>query len=355
MGTPDDRAAAMAAELEVLKTRIEALQVAQDNPQGTKSRRKRLPVGAPFDGKKELFPAWKTTIQHILVADQEFIGDHHNQWVFIWSNLTAPVQNTVASFYEKWGPEAGYDPQVFLNYLESTYANPHEERVASQELEVMKQRSDEPFHTYIVRFEAKMAKAGGLRWTDGQKLRALERTLNDSILDVAMAMSIPDDNYIRAVECYREIATKVEARRLRKKHQQRFGEKANDNHGQQGPQVDSEGDTRMTGVGSARTQRPRNKNGTNKVGPQAGGASRAAWVSEGIRAARRAAGACIRCGKKGHFIAECPMRPAVQPSSPAGKARKPVAKVRWMDVPEEQEEESPLEEEEEDEGAKSKN
>lgn len=61
-------------------------------------QRKRLPVGQPFDGIKELFAAWRNTMAHILEADKHLIGSYQDQWVFLWGNLTRWVQTQVATY-----------------------------------------------------------------------------------------------------------------------------------------------------------------------------------------------------------------------------------------------------------------
>lgn len=81
----------------------------------------------------------------------------------------------------------------------------------------------------------------------------------------------------------------------------------------------------MTGVSAARVTAGPQQHHSNTATPRRGatagagtpnaGARRARWVDATVRDARRQAGACIRCGAKGHFIADCGLRPARPPTA----------------------------------------
>ena len=94
------------------------------------SRRKRHRLGQPYNGKKELFSAWRNTMLYVLDSDREFIGDNHDQWVFLWVNLKPSVQVKVATYYVTAGPMCGYNPADFLAYLQSIFLDPHEKAIA---------------------------------------------------------------------------------------------------------------------------------------------------------------------------------------------------------------------------------
>jgi len=74
-----------------------------DETETSKARRKPLPIGPPFNGDKAHFEAWKITITHKLIADQEFIGGAREQFAFIWANLGPKAQETVAPYYQVRG------------------------------------------------------------------------------------------------------------------------------------------------------------------------------------------------------------------------------------------------------------
>ncbi|SPQ25248.1 faa49e5d-dc94-41da-854a-1ca9a7b81e4f [Thermothielavioides terrestris] len=103
---------------------------------------------------------------HVLVADRDFIGGPHDQWMFIWGNLSRGVQAKVVAFYKSGGPSYNYNPGAFLEYLSTVYVDPHKQVIALTELDILRQGDNEPFSSFIIRFEAKLSKAGGLNWSD---------------------------------------------------------------------------------------------------------------------------------------------------------------------------------------------
>lgn len=335
------------ATIEHQNAQIEALRAAQTPTEGTttpavsaaessRPQRKRLPVGQPFDGKKELFAAWKNTMAHILKADKDFIGSNQDQWVFLWGNLTRWVQTRVAAYYESAGPAVDYNPNAFLDYLGTIFADPHGKAVALSELELLRQGNDEPFATFIVRFESKLSRAGGLLWNDEIRLIKLNQCLSTKIRRAAVGRGIPRDDYAKAVERLREIATDLEALRLEEKHLRKRGHR---NEGAPSADVDADGDVKMTDINSTRTAQKRGGSG-------GGQKQRAQWASQETLAARRAAGACLRCGKKGHFIAKCSLAPAARPGS---QGRRQVD-INALDAEEQEEDDSLSVDEEESQG-----
>ncbi|KAL2115097.1 hypothetical protein VTJ04DRAFT_10760 [Mycothermus thermophilus] len=84
-------------------------------------KRHPLRTGPRFNGDAKLFHAWRVTMSLILEADEPFIEDYRNQWVWIWNNLGPNVQGEVHEFYVVDKPRVGYDPSKFLDYLESRY------------------------------------------------------------------------------------------------------------------------------------------------------------------------------------------------------------------------------------------
>ncbi|KAG6299787.1 hypothetical protein E4U09_007778 [Claviceps aff. purpurea] len=60
------------------------------------SRRKALPMPAPFDGDRTLYPSWRFSMKLKLKADDEFIGDNQSKWHVIFMSLAPNVQRVVS-------------------------------------------------------------------------------------------------------------------------------------------------------------------------------------------------------------------------------------------------------------------
>lgn len=284
------------AELrEIIAAQKEAIRVME------RMKRKPLPLGAPFDGDKNLFAAWKALITHKLRSDQMFIGDHPDQWAFVYQHLSAAVQTKVAPFFER-GADFMFNPNCFLDYLDTMFSDPHRRQTAMTELEKMSQQRAEPFSDFLVRFEAKLALSGGSEWASEIKVMRLRRALTSELRQCCVGRDIPLDDYPAAVRRIRSIAVDIESFRL-------------DNtllpaRAQAAITAGQDGDVPMSGV--------------NKVSSTSGWAAkkkqgsqsqqRAVWVSQDTIQARRAEGSCLRCGQQGHMVRTCRLLPAQRPT-----------------------------------------
>ena len=182
--------------------------------------------------------------------------------------------------------------------------------MALAELELIRQRSDEPFHAFIVRFESKLARAGGLHWEGSMKLIKLKHCISLKIKQTAAGRGISLTNYTSAVGRYREIATDLETLRLEEKFHHGHRKRSENKTGQE---RDVEGDITMTGINATRTQPQRG--GQRRAGgkPQGGKGPKAVWVDKETITKRREDGLCLRCGKDGHFVNKCRFSPADRP------------------------------------------
>ncbi|RCI10688.1 hypothetical protein L249_5387 [Ophiocordyceps polyrhachis-furcata BCC 54312] len=274
-------------------------------------RRKPLPLGSPFDGDKSLFPAWRSLMAHKLVADQVFIGDAHDRWVFLYQHLAPAVQAKVAPFFER-GEDHAYNTDAFLRYLDGIFSDPHRRQTAMAELERLSQRPAESFSDYLIRFEAKLSLAGGATWTEDVKVQRLRCSIAPELRQYCVGRDIPRDNYAEAVSRIRSIAVDIESFRL----DSRSGPSRSN------PPVGlprSSPDTPMTGVHQAGTSsRP-----PARSLPPSDTRRQATWVSQDVLAQRRVDGVCLRCGVPGHYSNKCSLRPARRP---------PKSSVRFVDT-----------------------
>lgn len=62
--------------------------------------------------------------------------------------------------------------------------------------------------------------------------------------------------------------------------------------------------------------------------PSRSQAQRAKWVSQQEIDRRRDDGACLRCGKKGHLISACKLKPAHNPNRQPARATKAIGKMK---------------------------
>lgn len=263
-------------------------------PENQPVQRKPLSIGSPFSGDKTYFRAWKVTMEHKLITDQDFIGDQRAQFAFIWTNLNDKVQKEVAAYYENGGDGGLWDPERFMQYLEFCYSDNHGKERAQAKLETIRQGKDELFPDFFVRFEQLLAQSGGSYWDDEQKLHKLRRSLNNSLRTIALHRGVPRDSYSNAVEAYKSIAVDLETVTIEHHHPTPHNNKK-----------DNDGDVQMITVGTAKTTGAQGQKGRKAQG-QKSGQQRATWIPNELFAQRRASDLCTRCGEDGHYQRDCP-------------------------------------------------
>lgn len=274
---------------------------------GAEPTLKRKPLANPalYDGDGASFAAWKQALAYKIERDEAFIGNRRDKWEFVWASLAATAQNVVRSFYELGGTRGDYDPADFLNYLATTFDNPHKKTQALAQLESLRMGTKQTFAQFLTQFEMLLATSGGLGWTDEVKVNYLRTRISLRMRNAQVGSALDFSTYFEAVASYRRIAQDLESIDL----EQRFSSKTSS------PQpVTSSTDTPMTGVNAAATRRVRG-------GAAATQRQRASWVPAETFRARRDSGACFRCGDTGHMRQECLKLPAIKSTSTVSAAQ----------------------------------
>ena len=212
-----------------------------DGPPAAPIRRKPLPVGDRYDGNTQSFQAWRKTMEYKLIHDKAFIGGTQAQFMYLWGNLTPSAQSKVTAYFENGGIDGAYDPAAFLGYMETVFADPHRQEIATTQLEQLRQGTRESFASFYVRFEQKLALAGGLAWADEVKLMKLRRALSPDMRSLMVGKEVSRSNFADAIARLRAIAVDLESFRIEEnayeKQRRRYA-----------PRRDHDGDTPMTGI-----------------------------------------------------------------------------------------------------------
>ena len=172
----------------------------------------------------------------------------------------------------------------------------------------MKQGKKQPFHEYYVSFEKALAEAGGIDWPDAVKRTFLEGGLNEQLKRILIPVSLP--------EGYTDMVNQLmlTASRLETTYSLTYGNPTPAPTGRTSPAQsshtkDASGDTVMTGMNPFDKKKPKGQ------GQSKSSRTRAAWAFPEEMQRRRDEGSCLRCGKQGHRVASCKMKPARRPST----------------------------------------
>lgn len=193
--------------------------------------------------------------------------------------------------------------EKLLQQMDSAFDDLNRQVHAAADLRRMRQ-SGRSFRDFITDFEGKLLAANGFSWDDVLKKDCLTEAL-DSDLRIATVTLRSSLGYVAYRDAVSDAADRLErARPVRGQGKD-----------------SSQGALRASYLGALgrppppATSTPSHDPNTMDWEPtQASNAARAKWVTKEEQERRKRERLCIRCGGSGHFVKECPFRPAVNPA-----------------------------------------
>jgi hypothetical protein len=181
-------------------------------------RKPTLPDPQRFDGTRKRFRAWQLEMQSKLRVDGVAIGSPSDQFAYIYARLDQIPQSMAAAFFERGGPDGRFDPDMFMQYLVSCYADPNAEQRALARLETMRQGSKESFAAFLPKFEKELAESGGATWADSVRINTLKRVINQELrTHLAGQLSLPRE-YPAFVNALQTLGANLEDLRFYNQH-----------------------------------------------------------------------------------------------------------------------------------------
>jgi hypothetical protein len=297
-----------------------------------------LPHPPMFDGHKSQWRGWKLEIEGKIKEDAAAIGDGKSQLRYIYSRLEGAAKTNITTFYELELKNTSPEPQALINRLDILYGERNHKDKAIQALHTIQQKEDEPFTIFFSRFEREIANAEAESWEDSSKISYLRNALHSKLKVHLIGCSNSDlQTYVKFASKCEEISNQMEL----------FGEwKNNVSKRTETGQQDKTGvnptstiplpgttwrEEMMeweptTTIITNSTHAGKNRNGYPSKRPedQALLGKRAKWVDKNEINTRWREGRCLRCGRDGCQIEQCPLAAAIPP---AGN-RMPVSRAR---------------------------
>jgi len=257
--------------------------------------RARLPDPVLFAGSVNDWPTWRITMENKLAVDGEAIGATHEQFMYVFSRLEKLAWKNTGT-YVKHRRNDG-TPEELLDYLEKIYGDPNAQARAARRLHQINQSEGMAFSKFLPRLEKEFADAGALEWPDEAKRQILLGSLNRTMSNSLMNRGIPA-TFQGLISRLHEISTDMDALNISKPPTRRSTKSVDEMDWTPTVsvnRVDPHANHRR--ISRERHERPK----------------RAQWVSEEEISSRREEGRCLRCGKPGCWISECPLLPARRP------------------------------------------
>jgi hypothetical protein len=279
-------------------------------------RRARINDPATYDDSdRSLFPAFLIGLHAKFAVDGDIIGGPEARMWYAYNRLSGNAAKRalpwLQSVLENESSRNQRTIDAFADQLRKLFDDPQRQQKALTRLNNDKQKGM-PMPDFLVRFEENLNAAGGIQWSDVVKIGFLEAALNSEMLSaiVGTTMSTSYDNYcdqLRSIYTQTQRAKHAASARQAPKPQQT---PADPNA------MDWEKTAAFSTPSTRRGRGPKPAKGGRTAGQDTNGRQKrqAKWVNEATLAARKEAGACLRCGSQNHFIRDCKMLAATNPN-----------------------------------------
>lgn len=251
-----------------------------------------LPDPPKFKGDRNDWPSWKAEITTKLNIDGKAIGDQSVCFSYIFTRLEGLARQNTTPLVLRLSGSANASPDILLDFLDRLYGDPNATARAADRLHKLRQAEGQSFARFLPILEREFANAGASDWPDGARKPILLAALNDKMRTALAARGIPADFNDLVRVCW-DISNDMDILSIRGTRLAK--EKPLSKKDPTGDAMDWE----PTRIGKARAD----------------------WVPKETLDKRKENGACLRCGKMGHFVRKCPLGPAERPKARINKAR----------------------------------
>ncbi|KAL1953147.1 hypothetical protein VTO42DRAFT_3547 [Malbranchea cinnamomea] len=284
-----------------LASLVQAIQ--QQTSASSPPLRARLPDPEKYDNSDpQSYPQFRSKLQAKLTCDADVIGSVKTRTWYAFHYLEGNAAKRIYPWMElnQGNPEL-FTPEQLISQMDAAFDDPNRRVRAAAELRRIRQ-SNRPYREFITDFEGKLLAANGFTWDDVLKKEYLTEVL-DHDLRLAVVTLSSGLTYTQYRDAVGDATVSLE--RFRSSHPSRTPGKAHFHPPSSRP-----------APAPISAAEPTSSN------------ARAKWVSEAEKERRKKERLCIRCGASGHFIRECPYRPATNPAPRACTAGKRVDLVQ---------------------------
>ena len=274
-----------------------------------------LPNIDKFDGKDlSMYPQFEGMLKAKLEIDGKSIGGPEEQVWYGFGRLTGDAASRMFPWISYAKEEGTLTVENFLAQMRTAFADPRQEQKALNTLNRTKMRGT-PLGEFLNDFNRLILEAHGWKWPDAVKKGYLKAALPVKLLSATIGMKEEESyedycNQLRMVADQMVEINEVTTRRQWAKSN--AYNRTNQNSAPAGEAMDWE----PTPVSAVRTTQQR-KHRHNDEQP---------WGSRAEIQTRRQKGNCIRCGQKGHFVADCTV--VLSKSKPIGHVSKKHTKTK---------------------------
>ena len=256
------------------------------------SRRTKFPDPERFNGNRDVYPTFRYQVQAKLEADYE--GQSERMKLnYVMGRTTGHASKVLLPWLTSYGTHATL--RELWDLMDQQFGDPHHKTRALNRLYTIRQ-GKRSIRDFQVEFSRLLLESGENFRTAAKKnmfLSGLNSDVQKSLVSVLPTMSF--EEFVNETTRIADYLHQVDY--LKNQHY-----RSSNSHA-----------PRMNRTPSP----PTASADTMEWEPSRSGTQRAQWVLLKEINERRDKGVCLRCGKPGHLIATCKLRPALNPNAPA--------------------------------------
>jgi hypothetical protein len=282
-----------------------------------------------WDGTKDGYAMFKWTVESKIEQENGRLGSNKAICTNIFACLPKEKQQRVIYWLQEGGEDGSYNPNEFLEHMDSKFLDPEEERKALDKLDRVRQGDRQKFEDFRQQFEQLSAQAGTLAHKGASKVSTMRRAISTALSRLLISVELSNTDYESYVVKVQKIATNFEAHKDFHKqsgsmthyyvnegsHRSTSRKRSNSTPAQD---TDGDGDTEMTDVKALATKVAALVAQVSSIsrGGKEDKRPRAKWRSGSEFRKLIKAGKCGRCKEKKHDVAsQCKFRPAARPNA----------------------------------------
>ena len=194
--------------------------------------------------------------------------------------------------------------------MEGIYGDPDKVDRALSQLHHLRQRADEPFSTFLPRFETLLSEAGGSTFPSIVQIAYLRESINEEMSRALIGLVLPKD--------YNEYTARLQDVGSQLARYTKYAPKKKSNPVNIGD--NAKGSAQAEPMDWEPTRASRGRPWVNNCGCKGNdhvcGRRNAKWVSNETISYRRTHQLCLRCGNQGHMVKDCKFLPPRRPQQP---------------------------------------
>ena len=148
-----------------------------------------------WDGNVMSFEAHVYSLRIKIEEDKQLLGSDRSICLGIFNSIPTEKQPRILQWYRTGGPTKNHNWEQFLDHIVDQFEDKQARQNARSQLQRMRMGPNQYFLDFLQDFELKLSQCGNESYTDEAKIALLENGINETLSNLLLNKSLPDDDY----------------------------------------------------------------------------------------------------------------------------------------------------------------